>query len=528
MIGITDTLPCLGITDSHRERVSRPALPRTFVCTLKSGLPPRIGIKTMHRLVGVVAGIAIGVHAQALSAQSVCGVWTQVAPPPAATSVITHATAFGANDAWALNGVLGPIHWDGLSWAPVALPDLSGLGSAVDLAAMGSAGSALVVCGVVTTSVWTSEQLLLIWSGGRWDRVESLELAPNDFGQPRYGAPRAVDGVSVDDIWIVGTASSNPPGGPGNVVLTVQWDGSRLVEHITPGLGDRQNHLYGVAAIASDDVWAVGEFTSWIPPENGALHGMTLHWDGSGWNHVPNPTEAMDSVHLHEIAAISTDDVWVAGRSPDGPLFMHWDGSSWTTVPSPVTNGGIYQLAAIASDDVWAVDHPGQVPLISTFQHWDGSAWSVVPPPEVAGAVSVNRAGGLAAAGPCDVWAVGSIDTGTGAVPYIERLQAEVGTGATPPMATTVAELDQNVPNPFNPLTNMTFRLSQAQHVRLEVYDVAGRHVVTLVDEFRPAGLHTVTWNGRDGDDVAVASGIYLYSLLTDQETETRRMVLLR
>ena len=50
---------------------------------------------------------------------------------------------------------------------------------------------------MVSTSVWTNEQLLLIWNGGEWDRVESMELAPNSFGQPRYGAPRAIDGVRL-------------------------------------------------------------------------------------------------------------------------------------------------------------------------------------------------------------------------------------------------------------------------------------------------------------------------------------------
>lgn len=481
----------------------------------------------MIRVARILVWIAILFSTSTLGASQICGTWQPVAPPLGATSTIEQVTAFGDTDAWALSGTLGPIHWDGASWSQVPLPDLSGLGSGVSLRAMGSAGTALVLSGIVTTSVWTNEQLLLIWDGGRWDRVETLELAPNDFDQPRYGAPRAVGGVSGDDVWIVGTASSNPPGGPSNVVLTVHWDGSGLVEHITPGLGDRQNHLYGVATIASDDAWAVGEFTSIQLPENGALHGMTLHWDGASWTRVPNPTETMDSVHLHEVVAISPDDVWAAGQSPNGPLFMHWDGSAWTVVSNPSTSGGIYQLAAIASDDIWAVEHPYQVPLISTFQHWDGTSWSVVPPPEIPGATSVNRAAGLAAAGPCDAWAVGSIDMGSGAVPYIERLRAgEIVTAV--PWVGTGSRLDQNVPNPFNPQTSITFRLAQRQHVRLSIHDATGREVMTLIDEVRPQGSNTVSWTGRDREGSAVASGVYLYRLITEERIETRRMVLLR
>ena len=88
--------------------------------------------------------------------------------------------------------------------------------------------------------------------------------------------------------------------------------------------------------------------------------------------------------------------------------------------------------------------------------------------------------------------------------------------------------LRQNVPNPFNPSTRISFALGKSETVSLRVYDVSGRLVTTLVDGYLPAGEHRVTWRGEDGDGAAVSSGIYFYRLRTPEGNETRSMVLLK
>ena len=65
-------------------------------------------------------------------------------------------------------------------------------------------------------------------------------------------------------------------------------------------------------------------------------------------------------------------------------------------------------------------------------------------------------------------------------------------------MTPQVLALFDNYPNPFNPITNIKFDLPKAGHVRLDVFDVSGRLVKTLVDENRAAASHTVTWDGTD------------------------------
>jgi|GEM_PF-5076105 len=89
--------------------------------------------------------------------------------------------------------------------------------------------------------------------------------------------------------------------------------------------------------------------------------------------------------------------------------------------------------------------------------------------------------------------------------------------------------LSQNVPNPFNPHTEIRFTLPVAGRVVLDVFDVAGRHVRTLVhEEAMQAGEHVVPWAGLDDDGQELASGVYFYRLKTAGERVVRKMVLLK
>ncbi|HWR82282.1 MAG TPA: T9SS type A sorting domain-containing protein [Candidatus Deferrimicrobium sp.] len=87
----------------------------------------------------------------------------------------------------------------------------------------------------------------------------------------------------------------------------------------------------------------------------------------------------------------------------------------------------------------------------------------------------------------------------------------------------TEYSLSQNYPNPFNPTTDITFALPQASFVKLEIFNVLGQKVTTLVEGTREAGRHTVEWNASN-----VGSGVYLYRLAAGDFVETRKMMLLK
>lgn len=89
--------------------------------------------------------------------------------------------------------------------------------------------------------------------------------------------------------------------------------------------------------------------------------------------------------------------------------------------------------------------------------------------------------------------------------------------------------LRQNVPNPFNPITTISYDVpAGGARVSLRIYDTAGRLVRTLVDEQRPAGTHNATWDGRNAAGSAVSSGVYFYRMVSGSFSESRRMVLLK
>ena len=85
-----------------------------------------------------------------------------------------------------------------------------------------------------------------------------------------------------------------------------------------------------------------------------------------------------------------------------------------------------------------------------------------------------------------------------------------------------------NYPNPFNPATTISYELVRPSHVRLEVYDAAGRLVRVLVDANKDAGRHQVVWDGLDGLGERTASGVYFYRLRAGEVDLARKMVLLR
>jgi len=89
-------------------------------------------------------------------------------------------------------------------------------------------------------------------------------------------------------------------------------------------------------------------------------------------------------------------------------------------------------------------------------------------------------------------------------------------------------ELFQNHPNPFNPMTEIKYALPRNCRVKLEVYNILGQRVRTLVDEEQAAGYRMVSWDSRGRSGNEVASGIYFYQLRAGDFVQTRKMVLLK
>jgi hypothetical protein len=85
-----------------------------------------------------------------------------------------------------------------------------------------------------------------------------------------------------------------------------------------------------------------------------------------------------------------------------------------------------------------------------------------------------------------------------------------------------------NVPNPFNPTTQISFSLPSSGQVKLEIFNLMGQKVTTLVDKTMQAGVHTVEWNGTSTDGRTVSSGVYFYRITFDEYSASRKMMLMK
>ncbi len=86
----------------------------------------------------------------------------------------------------------------------------------------------------------------------------------------------------------------------------------------------------------------------------------------------------------------------------------------------------------------------------------------------------------------------------------------------------------QVYPNPFNPLAAIEFQLPVAQWVSVEVFDLLGSRIALLENGWRDGGHHRISWDGRDSQGRAVASGSYFVRLQTAEAIQARKVLLIR
>jgi len=91
-----------------------------------------------------------------------------------------------------------------------------------------------------------------------------------------------------------------------------------------------------------------------------------------------------------------------------------------------------------------------------------------------------------------------------------------------------VTELEGNYPNPFNPTTTINFSLKTAEKTLLEVYNIRGEKVRTLVDGELQADYHSIVWNGKDNSGKKSASGVYFYKMKAGSYQQTKKMILMK
>ncbi len=179
----------------------------------------------------------------------------------------------------------------------------------------------------------------------------------------------------------------------------------------SPSIGTNDNHLFAIAAVNANDLWAVGYYI------NAANRRQTLalHWNGAAWIIVATPNVGAGDNVLYNVTTVTANDVWAVGSTVTGAnlkqsLTMHWNGATWTTVASPNLSGfnELFSVAARTTTDVWAVGTGGLggSQNATLVERWNGAAWNIVASPNTPGGNSLLN--GVTILSATDIWAVGS------------------------------------------------------------------------------------------------------------------------
>ena len=195
----------------------------------------------------------------------------------------------------------------------------------------------------------------------------------------------------------------------------------RMVEDPNPGSG---GIMFGVSALSSNDVWAVGWYTA-----TGVQHTLVQRWTGSQWNTIPSPNSGQYDNRLYAVTALSPTNVWAVGSYEYNdvnfvrPLIEHWDGTQWAIVDTDRSLGNLNAIAAFSANDIWAVGDDSY--LLDTagsynpmILHWDGLTWNFVTTPFVQSAGTLEAVTVVAAN---DAWAVGADAENGSFVPFMEH-----------------------------------------------------------------------------------------------------------
>jgi hypothetical protein len=346
--------------------------------------------------------------------------WTVVptVDPSAGDNVLNAVAVRGPADAWAVGHLTAPDqdddglnmlaeHWNGTSWSQVPAPAVLHRDESLLAVSASSSRDAWAVGFTKTVGAAGRFPLAAHWDGGSW----TIEPTPALTG----GSKSTLNGVaalSATNAWAVGK-------GRNGAALAEHWNGRAwVVVPVPTPAGAASSQLSGISALSASDIWAVGSFATVVGT---TVQGRTLveHWNGSTWRIVTS-RNATSSNLLTGVAAVSANDVWAVGytittdgsNQPDRTLIEHWNGNAWSVVPSPspASNDTLSGVAARSAGDVWAVgtrqDRSGAIPIDRTLtEHWNGSAWSVVASPNVG--ANDNLLNGVSAA-TGDIWAVGS------------------------------------------------------------------------------------------------------------------------
>ncbi len=312
-------------------------------------------------------------------------------------------------------------------------------------------------------------------------------LTPDEYDQG--GAP-----YSGNNVW----HSLSSPNDPNRFYISA-GGGSGELGRMTRSIGNVLGHDYEIRFTDQDT-----SVLCWLYDGNYYQHVNFEAWDvGPGTYDDPS-----DDIRLLTVAYSGGSTPGVLDFAYTDPAFGY-PATDWIYLRKPVDDQGTY---AVFANDVSSEQYTygwlnHSVEVLARIIFCDFGGGGTLPP-----------------AGTVIRFITAKVFT-TQDTLLVEATITGVKQTGVPPLT---YELKQNYPNPFNPTTTIAFALPRNEQVRLEIFNILGQKVRTLVNTRMAAGKHQIVWDGKNEQGIAVPSGIYIYRLKTDHFSATRRMILLR
>ena len=422
-------------------------------------------------------------------------------------------TAGLSRSVYALSGVDGALLWtfDTHVWGAggavnevASTGDLDGdlvpdvLGAAGDDGSGTGARRVFALSGATGQLIWPGTPVATFYTVRPIHDVTG-DNVPDVVGGTTSGIAAAYNGASGAAIWTVTVAIGSPiysllPMGNANPEVTISED---VV------VAARYSGVYCLDGNNGAQIWAHGDqgyvyelaVGSDITGDNvrevyyGTVSGWVRCLDGSSgqiiWEVVADP--------------FSTANVWGLVAVPDVT------GDAISEIACGTQNGNVVFLDGWDLTHIWATPGNGPsspVDAISAMPDVDRSgSWDVL---------AGHRSG------------VVEVIAGSDGI-YIPPERAE-------PLPSLISQfaLGAAYPNPFNATTTISYTLPRESEVRLEIFDLLGRHIITLMDAVQAAGVHAAVWAGESASGTAAGSGVYFVRLQSATFSQTRKLVLMK
>jgi hypothetical protein len=283
--------------------------------------------------------------------------WSIVTTPSvsAPTVQLNSIAAVNSGDIWAAgysddpNCLCGQTvieHWDGNSWTRLKTPNPGVADYLTGITAISATDVWAVGYGWISN--FTELPLILHYNGATWKVSNTSQL--------QFGQLSSVFARATNDVWAVGWTGQIP-----NVkALTLHWNGASWTRAAFPTESGGWIALKSVSGVATNDVWAVGDYQFFDINGGLSLSARSYHWDGTRWTAVIVGLSGYS--FLGSVSAVASKDVWAVGEGIVFPkpnefqVTFHWDGIEWSDVTNP-EQGVLNGVSASSSTDVWAVGY---------------------------------------------------------------------------------------------------------------------------------------------------------------------------